>query len=533
MNEQYDIAIVGLGPTGAVLANILGQYGWSVIGIDREEDIYYAPKAVHFDDEIMRIFQSIGLADEISKTSEAFKEMEFMLNFSGKPAAKGLVGSQDARYGYNGAFWFHQPTLEKHFRDGLTRFQNVTTLYGYEVIDIEQNENQVSLSIKDSKEPLSAKNTHTESTIHAKYLVGCDGGRSFVRKKANLNLETADFDEPWIVVDTKLRNVLKDPELPKNHRQYCNPKQPVTYVPLAGPYYEWQFMVVDGKSEKEATDPFYVRQLLKPFVDLDKIEINRIAYYKFHALWATKWRNNRIIIAGDAAHQMPPFLGQGMCSGIRDASLLGWRLDMILKGIAHDTLIDSYEKERYAHVKHIINGAMLLGSIIQTTKKWKAVLRNAFIFKPLALSSTFRKWFTQKANRKMPLETGLIGKNCKSLAGHLAIQPLINVEGKDILLDELLGDGFSIISKSGSDYQIFQMDDFRISQKDGHLNKPSLIFQSAALQTWFSENNIEFVMIRPDRYVYDAGKITDIQRILDNFREQFAFAKPLNQEVMI
>lgn len=514
MVKSFDIVIVGLGPTGAVLANMLGQLGWSVLGIEREEDLYYAPRAVHFDDEIMRIFQSIGLENEILSTSEAFHKMEFMLKPEGKPIASGLVGSQDLRYGFPGAFWFHQPTLEKHLHEGLKRFPNVEIIYGNEVIDIKQNVQTVEIFLQGIND-----------SIQCKYVIGCDGGRSSVRKIANLALESADFDQAWVVVDTKTKDGLKEPDLPNSHRQYCNPSQPVTYVPIAGPYYEWQFMIVDNRSEKEAVDPAYVRQLLKNYVDLNKVEITRIAYYKFHGLWATKWRNKRIIIAGDAAHQMPPFLGQGMCSGIRDASSLAWRLDLVLKNMTDESIIDTYETERYTHVKHIINGAILLGGIIQTTNKWKALLRNMFLFKPLAYSNVFRTWFTQKANRKKPLEKGLIGNNISQLAGHLCIQPKVSIGRNEILLDNLLGNKFAIIQKL--DDQIFihqlgltELSNFKIEQLS--TEKPIMC---KSLLNWIEQHHVDFILIRPDKYIFDAGRMEELPKVIDNLFNMIPYHK--------
>ena len=526
MEDTFDIAIVGLGPTGTVLANILGQMGWSVVGIEREEDIYFSPRAVHFDDEIMRIFQSIGLSDQISNSSESFKQMEFVLKPGDAPIATGLVGSQDARYGFNGAYWFHQPTLEKHLHEGLIRYEKISTYYGYEVVELVQNENHATLSIRKSKSLGKASVLAFDDlqSIKSKYVVGCDGGKSFVRRNAKLELESSDFDQPWIVVDTKTLTGKKDPELPQNHRQYCNPEQPVTYVPLAGPYYEWQFMVVDGKSEKEAIDPFYVRKLLKPYVDLSKVEITRIAYYKFHGLWAKRWRNNRIILAGDAAHQMPPFLGQGMCSGIRDATSLAWRLNLVLKGKASIELIDSYEKERYNHVEHIINGAILLGSIIQTTQKWKAILRNVFLFKPLAKSIKFRNWFTQKANRKMPLESGFLGENNR-VAGHLFIQPLIVYNGKEILLDSLLGDDFALIVKSANTFKIYRNYDDSLFDLNLSLESPQFTISDQNLVEWFDESKIEFALVRPDKYIFDAGHLLDLPKVINRLNTLIPSAK--------
>ncbi|MBD9578164.1 bifunctional 3-(3-hydroxy-phenyl)propionate/3-hydroxycinnamic acid hydroxylase [Pseudomonas sp. PDM23] len=524
-----DVIIVGLGPTGAVLANLLGRYGWSVVGLERDEDLYYAPRAVHFDDEIMRIFQSAGLADDIGRTSESFTDMEIILRPGRKPVTRSRIGSQDRRYGHPGAWWFHQPTLERHFHDGLKRYPNVTPVYGCRVTGVEQDAEGVRAT--------AVQRDGSERVFQGRYLIGCDGGKSFVRREAGLRLESADFDEAWVVVDTKTRSGEKDAQLPANHSQVCNPAQPVTYVPMAGPYYEWQFMVTGGKSEREATDPYLVRQQLRDFVDLDKIEITRIAYYKFHGLWANDWRNGRIILAGDSAHQMPPFLGQGMCSGVRDASSLCWRLDMVLRGAAQEKLFDDYEAERSAHVREIINGAMFLGNVIQTRHRGVAFLRDWLLFRIAGMLPFANKAFNERANRKKPLAAGFCGWGHR-LSGHLALQPKVlrEEEGERVLLDEALGHGFALLARRGClDTQrallerLAQQVELRLLEFAEDPTSPVLGDPTGALQDWFDEADMDFVLIRPDRYVFDAGRADQLGRVAERFLAGLALVRYSNQ----
>lgn len=512
-----DVIIVGLGPTGAVLANLLGRYGWSVVGLERDEDLYYAPRAVHFDDEIMRIFQFAGLADEIGRTSEAFTDMEIILRPGRKPVSRSLIGSQDRRYGHPGAWWFHQPTLERQFHDGLKRYPNVTSVYGCRVTGITQDAEGVRAT--------AVQKDGSERVFEGRYLIGCDGGKSFVRREAGIRLESANFDEAWVVIDTKTRSGQKDAQLPANHSQLCNPAQPVTYVPMAGPYYEWQFMVTGGKTEREATDPYRVRQQLREFVDLDKIEITRIAYYKFHGLWANDWRNGRIILAGDSAHQMPPFLGQGMCSGVRDAHSLCWRMDLVLRGTAQPRLFDDYVAERSAHVREIINGAMFLGSIIQTRHRGVAFLRDWLLFRAANLLPMVNKAIAEKANRKKPLATGFCGWGHR-LSGHLAVQPpvVLGEEGERVLLDETLGHGFALLARRGRlDAQrallerLARVVDLRVVEFAEEPEGAVIGDATGTLERWFDESDADFVLIRPDRYVFDAGRAEQLNTVVERF----------------
>ena len=501
--HECDVAIVGLGPTGAMLANLLGQYGWSVIGLERDMEIYPATRAIHFDDECMRIFQFAGLSGEVESTSEPFLEMELKRTAHGKPLLKLRVDNQEHPYGYASAWWFHQPTFEEHLRAGLKRYPNVLSLFGVAVDEITQTAERVVAS---GQSPSGER-----VRVAAKYLVGCDGGRSFVRKSAGITFDSANFDQNWVVVDTKTRIGKKDKSLPPNHAQICDPRQPTTYVPVAGPHYRWELMVTGGKSLEEATDPAFVRRQISAFVDLDKIEIVRIASYNFHALWAKSWVSGRIILAGDAAHQMPPFLGQGMCAGIRDAHGLSWRLNLILSGRTDASILGDYFHERSVHVREIIRGAIFLGSLVQTQNRLVAFLRDNLLLRPANSFGATRRAFMKGINRKRPLKGGCLGHS--PLAGHLALQPPITLpDGTIDLLDEALGRDFVVLARTGTivGHQKI-LNDLRraipvsvLEFGDGS-ERAAITDHTGVLKRWFHEHGIDFVLIRPDRYVFDAG----------------------------
>ncbi|MGO9173524.1 MAG: bifunctional 3-(3-hydroxy-phenyl)propionate/3-hydroxycinnamic acid hydroxylase [Rhodomicrobium sp.] len=519
--HHVDAIIVGLGPTGALLANLLGQEGLSIVCIERDTDIYYAPKAVHFDDEIMRIFQSAGLSDEISKTSEPFSEMAFRLKPGGKEAWRAKVGTQGGRYGHAGAWWFHQPTLERHLRGGFSRFPNVQVLLGLTVTEVTQDGSGVTVTAEGDG------GRRTE--VRGSFAIGCDGGRSTVRRLAEIALDSADFDQPWVVVDTRTRSGKKHPDLPDLHNQICQPSQPVTYVPLAGPYYEWQFMVTGGKSEREATDPRVVREQLKKFVDLNTIEINRIAYYTFHALWAREWRKGRIILAGDSAHQMPPFLGQGMCSGIRDADALAWRLNLILSGRADLDLLDEYQLERGDHVGHIIHGAIFLGSVIQTRHPVIAFFRNRLMFDLSRLIPAYGRFVMYVANRKRPLGKGFFGRNRRKITGSLAPQPNVAAIGRGAVpLDTLMGSGFAVVARATALEKLAPV----LPRVKAVLPVNLVLFgkeasptvvgdSSGALTRFFDEASIDFMIVRPDHYIFDGGRKASFAKVASKLVKRF------------
>ncbi len=517
---RCDVVVVGLGPTGATLANVLGRYGWSVVALARESEVYCSPRAVHFDDEAMRVFQSIGLSAAIGAACEPFREMEFAPRTQAKAILRWEVGSPDRPYGHAGAWWFHQPTLERQLRDGVARFAGVAPRYGVEVTEIEQDSEGVTATAVDGR--------GQPCVVRGRYLVGCDGGRSFVRSRANLSLGSLDFDQPWVVVDARARCGGKEPSLPPLHRQICDPRQPVTYVPVVGPYYRWEFMVTGDEAGRKPTDADVVRERLRQFVDPDKLDVIRIACYRFHALWAERWRRGRVILAGDAAHQMPPFLGQGMCSGIRDAHALGWRLDLVLRGAAGEGLFDSYERERCQHVRDVIDGAVFLGRLMHTRSRLTAFLRNWLLFRPARVSKLIRGFILAKANRKRPFAAGFLGTNRPDLAGHLSVQPRVVGGGGTVLLDDVLGDHFALLSRAGS--------------LDGHAGPIERLGRTVplrhvqfadrtsgcrvgdcdgSLRRWFDRERVDFVLIRPDRYVFDAGGARDFAAVVDRFARAF------------
>ena len=292
-------------------------------------------------------------------------------------------------------------------------------------------------------------------------------------------------------------------------------------------------MVTNGMSEAEATDPAYVRSKLRAFVPQGQVEIIRIAYYKFHALWAKTWRNGRILLAGDSAHQMPPFLGQGMCSGVRDAMSLAWRLDLVLAGRSDARVLQHYEDERAAHVRHIIEGAMFLGRVIQTRSRAVAAIRNLFAFFLPSRSQTLARVFMELANRKRPIECGFIGRNAPKVAGTLLPQPRVRTPDGAVLLDDVLGRRAVILVPAVGQAKVAAMIEqlrldlavigFDVGFRDGVVGD-----ESGTLDAWFSEARMDFAVIRPDRVVFDAGRMADLEAVLRAYAEDVFGAAELD-----
>lgn len=352
----YDVAVVGYGPAGATLANLLALRGLSVLVLEREADIYRLPRAIHFDGESMRVFQTIGIADELEPRLVVAPGMRFV-NAAGRTLIDWKRPTEIGPQGWRASYRFHQPDLEEMLRERVSRQPNVDVRLRHEVFAIEQRENDALLRFENmaSGRLLQAR---------ARYVVGCDGARSLVRRLIGTELEDMQSHERWLVIDVILKR--EKPELGDYSVQYCDPARPATYVRGAGERRRWELMLHPEEDAAELTRPERIWELLSPWVTPDDATLERPAVYTFHSVVARGWRQGRLLIAGDAAHQTPPFMGQGMCAGVRDAANLAWKLADVLAGRAPDALLDTYESERSPHVREFIETAVRLGSVIQT-----------------------------------------------------------------------------------------------------------------------------------------------------------------------
>jgi 3-(3-hydroxy-phenyl)propionate hydroxylase len=365
MPQTYDVAIVGYGPVGATLANLLGLAGLSVCVIERDPDLFPLPRAGHFDDEVMRIWQAAGLSDEIASTVRTNPGMRFV-NAQGALLVDWPRPAGEGAQAWNTSYRFHQPYIERVLRQGVGRLTTLDVRLGAQVSAAEEEGDRVRLDVQSS--------SGTGETIHAAYVVGCDGGRSTIRRSMGVGSIDLGSHEKWLVVDLLLNAERED--LGDFTVQYCDPARPTTYIRMVENRRRWEFMLMPGDDPEQIAQPEHVWRLLEPWIGPAEAQIERAVVYNFHALVAERWRKGRLLLAGDAAHQTPPFLGQGMCAGIRDASNLAWKLISVIKGDASEGLLDSYEQERAPHVRHYIDLAIRLGGILQTTDPSRAQERD-------------------------------------------------------------------------------------------------------------------------------------------------------------
>jgi len=485
--ENIDVILVGCGPTSAVLANLLAPYGWRIAIFEKDVEIYDLPRAVFFDDEIMRIFQQIGLSNDIIKDTNQVHGMQ-LLNADGEMLAEYIAETTPESSGWYAGYMFHQPTLEKILRNGLKRFSNVTLHPGVEVSKITQLNQSVMVEVVTKNGSLN---------YSSKYLVGCCGARSITRSVIETNIQDFHADQSWIVIDIEL---LKDVSLPKYTVQYCNPLRPSTFIPTPGPFRRFELMLMPGESAEQMLHPSKISELLAQWLAPEDYQITRSAIYQFHALIAEKWRSGSILIAGDAAHQMPPFLGQGMCSGIKDAANLSWKLDAVLKGSASPKLLDTYEAERKPFVEEVIRADLWLSDMIQTTNPLLANERDAKLLN------------ASPSNKKLsPPKIKLGGNFCQQNepSGAPFIQPLLP---DGILYDTKLGNGFALIGDvliSNSSEELIK--EFAIKK----IMRPPL-----DIQTWLNKHNAKAVLVRPDRYVQAILTVdSNLQEILESLKQ--------------
>ena len=363
LQSHYDVAIIGYGPTGATLANLLGQLGLSVAVFDREADIYKLPRAVHFDDEVMRIFQTAGIADELLEKIRVNPGMRF-LDSNGELLLDWPRPAEVSSQGWNTSYRFHQPDLEEILRSSVERMPKVDVFTSHNVLSISSHGDHATIQVED----LAAEQlVSTDAT----YVVGCDGARSTVRAVMNEPMEDFGFREKWLVVDVILTR--PRPDLGDHSIQHCDAERSATYVRGPGDRRRWEIALKDWDQSLDLSDAGTIWQLLSAWISPDDAELERNAVYEFRSRVAKSWSSGRLFLAGDAAHQMPPFMGQGMCTGIRDAANLAWKLAACIHDGAEVALLNSYESERRPHAIQYIEMSMKLGGLINASKTQEAL----------------------------------------------------------------------------------------------------------------------------------------------------------------
>jgi len=521
---DYEVAIVGCGPVGAIAANLFGHAGLRTVVIEREVEPYPLPRAVHIDHEMMRLFQSAGLAQAVLPL---MREAHGHIHIGADGGVIRYLGSKGLhkRFGWANDYFFFQPELEAAMVAGLARFPHVGVCRGVELTAIERSDGRVVLKTKD-RAGATAETT-------ARYVVACDGANSFARKALGIRLADLGFEEPWLVVDAEVDGPIAFPqfsgvpagaELEHLSVMLCDPKRPATLVPGRGNHRRWEFMLLPGERDDDMMQPASVEALIAPYVRDVNYGIIRAATYRFHGLVAERWQSERIFLAGDAAHQTPPFFGQGMCHGFRDAANLAWKLRAVLRGGADARLLDTYQAEREPHVRAVIEAAIAAGRYIcerdpATAAKRDATLRAA-MGKPAAASAS---------DLIPPINAGAVDPAGHPGTGARFIQPYVGYEGRRMLLDDATGGGFVLLAASAdllaglNDALRSVLDRLGVRvfvTGDAAGAFPRLSDEDGDLAAWFAAHGAAAVVLRPDFYVYGIVKDSGtLARVIENLHK--------------
>ncbi len=533
-DAECDVAIVGYGPTGATLAGLLGRAGLRVVVIDKAREVYAQPRAVGFDHDAMRIFQRMGAAHALAPHLERFRETVY-LGADGAPIQRVRPLEPPWPLAWAPNYTCDQPGVETVLRECVAAMPNVDVRLGVECTGITAHARGVTIELDES--PSSRETVHGDrgaprrpAPLHASWLVACDGATGRTRRWMDVALESQHYDAAWIVVDVRV-HASHLGRLPVTNVQYCRPERPSTYVVCPGDHRRWEFMVLEGESGDELVDEARLWRLLSPWLAPGEARIWRAAAYRFHALVATPWRRGRVLLAGDAAHQTPPFLGQGMCQGIRDAGNLAWKLEHVIRARAPEALLDSYEAERRPHVIETTRIATAFGRMMSErdpaqARERDAQMRDARGGVPTILRQSL-----------IPgLAHGLLAHGAPC-AGEVFPQPRVDAPGApDVLFDDCFGERARVVVDASARTSIAERVVERAVQRGLHAAVMSrdaapassahatvVRERGASLAGWFDAARCSVAVVRPDGYVFGAARtVADALSLVDAYADRLA-----------
>lgn len=517
-----DVLIVGDGPVGQTLALLLAERGWSVTVVDRWPEPYTMSRAVAFDSEAARVLSSIGLTRYIDTETEPSGRYIWR-NGEGKVLLD-IQGSQQGWCHWPDSTSMYQPGLESALTARGTELPTLRVLRGHEVIEAhDEGERAVLTCVGGNGE---------QQVLSARWLIGCDGANSFVRGRIGTTMRDLDFSHDWLICDVVLHDGrVFDP----NNLQVCDPARPRTEASAGPGHRRWEFMRVGEETVAELNTPQRAWELLALFdVTPRNATLLRHNVYTFRSMYAQSWRLGRMLIAGDAAHVMPPFAGQGMCSGIRDAANLAWKLDLVLSGHSDDSVLDTYVTERAQHVQHAIRMSVDLGKVICQDDPKAAADRDTVM-----LAARERGIGTGAPQAPVhPLRTGLLfrggGPAAGGLTGRLSPQGRVRRGGGTGLFDELVGTGFLLLATQDprphldADALAF-LESLRartvtVVPADAGTSGENVVADADGVYLpYLAEAGVRAILVRPDFYVFgQAAEIEDCQALVDDLRQRLA-----------
>ncbi|MEA2166853.1 MAG: 3-(3-hydroxy-phenyl)propionate hydroxylase [Solirubrobacteraceae bacterium] len=476
---DYDVLICGFGPVGQLLAVMLGDAGVRTLAVERADEPYPLPRAAVVDDEVLRIFQSVGL-DEAILAGAQIQPRASIVTADGQ--AVDVLRAQTGRLGHPPLVSINQPSMERTLIAAAAERDSVDVRWGVALEVLDRRADHVAVQLRPSAGGLS-------ETVTASWVIGCDGGGSSVRARLGIAFPGTTAAQRWIVVDALVDRPLR--KVPHPHFVGSR-EQPAVTLPMSPGRHRWEWMLRPGQDAAPFLEPDAVRRAIEVWLDGETVEIERAVVYTFHTRMAARWRQGRVLLAGDAAHVMPPFAGQGFSSGARDAANLAWKLAAVLGG-APDTLLDTYERERRPHVAAMQRLANTLGGFVQATSERKIRARDRWL---KAIDGT-RVQAVLAGNIK-PLPTygaGAFATRPARLPFRRTVGSLFPQTDRH---DDRLGSGWSAVAT----------DDLAAAR----LAATGLTTVDAGADgAWLEKRGLTWAILRPDRFVYAAGTGSDLE----------------------
>jgi len=512
---------VGYGPVGQTLAALLGRAGHRVVVFERFKEIYRLPRAVHIDHEIMRLLQSLGLSEVLADEMIPVDAYRWF-GADGEPLLR-FEPRSPAPSGWEGDYMFFQPELERAIDGHACVPSGVTVERGWAAEMLTQSDEGVELRLQrvSEDEPGRIALIGETRTVSARWVVGADGANSFVREASGITRRDLGFQERWLVVDAEPHDMGALAHLPIAS-QRCDPLRPTTVVQSGPRHRRWEFMLLPHEQASDYEDPRRVWSLLEPWYRPNDGPLTRSAVYEFRSMLADRMRSGRVLLVGDAAHLTPPFLGQGLCSGLRDAVNLAWKLDLVLRGLAAAQVLDTVDRERQPQNEAIIRLAIELGKVLcqldpRAAAERDAMLRQVQAPPPLELP---------------PLTGGALHQprdgSSDGLAGALSVQGVVRRAGREGRFDDVVGRGFQLIVVGGDPVAplpseqraLVDMLDISVASLDPAA--PGGVRDvDGRLSAWLTEHEAHAVLVRPDFYVFGScPSARALPDLLENLRAE-------------
>lgn len=475
---MYDVAICGLGPVGQLLALLLGDHGVRVLAFDREHEPYALPRAAVIDDEVLRIFQAVGL-DEAVLANAQVQPGASIVTAGGR--AVEVFRARTGQLGHPPLVSINQPAMERSMLAALAERPHVEVRRGLTLESLDRRADRVDLYVRPTAGGRSEQ-------LSARWLVGCDGGSSAVRARLQIPFGGSTAPQRWIVVDA----IVDRPLARVPHPHFIgDPERPAVTLPMSPGRHRWEWMLHPGEDPAPLMDPAATCARIDEWLDGQHVEIERAVVYTFHTRMAERWRRGRVLLAGDAAHLMPPFAGQGFSSGARDAFNLAWKLAAVIDG-APAALVDTYEHERRPHVAAMQRLANLLGGFVQSTTPLRVRVRDAWLN---TIDGT--RLQSALAGNLKPLPTyadGAFAQRPHRLAPRRVVGSLFPQTDR---LDDRLPPGWIALTNDDVARSLFEEHGLPVADP-------------GADGVWLRERQMAFVLLRPDRFVFAAGSVADV-----------------------